>query len=149
MLAGSDLAECGPGQAGDKSVSSDFSCPPGMIGKRNAKYAARNKGIGPESSTTALHSPEDDIQKDGSRVPEARLVITLFGMLVCIVRGFLLVSKFKFPRFAGIPIGSLLWFGYGVERHIHWAPLASTSDLGAYGTQIVTSTTYVPVCSPS
>jgi hypothetical protein len=58
MLARSLLAECGPGQVGDKFVSSDFSCPLGMvamIGKLNAKDPARNKGIGSESSTTALH----------------------------------------------------------------------------------------------
>ena len=43
MLAGSVLAECGTGRVGDKLVSSDFSCPLGLltiIEKRNAEYAA-------------------------------------------------------------------------------------------------------------
>jgi hypothetical protein len=116
MLAGSLLAECRPGQVGDKFVSSDFSCPLGMLGiidKCNTKYAARNKGISPESSTTALHQPEDGVRKGGSRIPEARLVITLFGMFVCIVRGFRFVSKISSiygdslrPAFCGLVMDS-------------------------------------------
>lgn len=35
----------------------------------------------------------------------------------------------------------LLWFGFGVEKHLHWAHLAVASGLGAYGAQMVTSTT--------
>lgn len=93
MLAGSLLAECGTGQAGDKFVSPDFSCPLGIltiICKRNAEYAARKKGCDPErsASVTTLHRPEGEVQRDGSRVPEMRLVIGLLGILVCIVGGF-------------------------------------------------------------
>ena len=43
MLAGSLLAECGTGRVGDKLVSSDFSCPLGLLTvfeERNAEYAA-------------------------------------------------------------------------------------------------------------
>ena len=91
MLVGSLLAECGTGQVGDKLVSSDFSCPLGIltiVSKRNAVYAARNTGSASQSSASvaALRPQEDDVQRDTSSVPEARLVLALVGMFICIVR---------------------------------------------------------------
>ena len=97
MLAGSLLAECGTGQLGDKIVAPDFSCPlgiPAIIERRNAKYAASKKGGDPgsTSSTIALCLPED-VRTDGTKVPEMRLVIALFGMLTCIVSNIEVVPK--------------------------------------------------------
>lgn len=117
MLAGSLLAECGTGQVGDKFVSSDFSCPLGtlsIIGKRNAEYAARKKGTGAGSSTSvaALRQSEEDVQRGNSRIPEARLVLALLGMLMCIVGGCRLVSKITSVNGGGIHAGRtfVVWF---------------------------------------
>lgn len=102
MLAGSILAECSTGQVGDKFVSSDFSCPLGIlaiIGKRNAEYAARKHGTGLESSVTALHQPDhdSDVLRDSSTAPEKRLVIALLGMITCIVGRIRLIYQSR-PR---------------------------------------------------
>ena len=40
-----------------------------------------------------------------------------------------------------------MWFGFAVEKHLHWAQLAVASGLAAYGAQMVTSITYVHVLS--
>jgi hypothetical protein len=51
MLAGSLLAECCLEQVGDTFVSSNFSCPLGMLGiidKRNTKSAAATRGLAPK-----------------------------------------------------------------------------------------------------
>jgi hypothetical protein len=142
LLAGSLLAECGTGRMGDKVVASDFSCPlgiPAIIERRNAKYATGKRGSDPEitTSTTALCLPED-VQSDSTKVPEMRLVIAFPGILICIVRG--LEGLFTdLPPLIRSMQASLLWFGFGVEKHLHWAHLAVASGLGAYGTQMVTS----------
>ena len=91
MLAGSLLAECGTGQAGDKCVAADLSGPLGvLIGKRNAGYAASKKSSDAESpaSVTAIRRPEGDARSDSTKVPEMRLVIALLGIVICIVGGF-------------------------------------------------------------
>ncbi|KAF9777294.1 major facilitator superfamily domain-containing protein [Thelephora terrestris] len=90
-----------------------------------------DKGSDPEitTSTSALCLPKD-VQSDSTKVPEMRLVIAFPGILIC--------------------IASLLWFGFGVEKHLHWAHLAVASGLGAYGTQMVTSIifSYIVDCWP-
>jgi len=89
MLAGSLLAECGTGQAGDRCVAADLSSPLGMlIGRHNADYAARKKGGDAEgpASVTAIRRMEGNVQSDSSKVPEMRLVVALVGTLICIVR---------------------------------------------------------------
>lgn len=91
MLAGSLLAGCGIGRAGDKCVIADLSGPLGvLIGKRNADYAANKKTIDAETPTsvTTVYGPEDDARGDRTKVPEMRLVIALVGVLICIVGGF-------------------------------------------------------------
>jgi len=127
MLAGSLLAEVGTGRAGDRCVAADLSSPLGvLIGRRNAEYAASAKGGDPESPTLR----RADVRNDSSKVPEMRLVIALVGML--------------------ISIAGLLWFGFGVEKHLHWAHLAVSSGVAAYGVQMVTSIlfSYVVDCYP-
>ena len=58
------------------------------------EYAASKKGGDPgsTSSTTALCRPED-VRSDGTKVPEMRLVIALFGMFPCIVSNIEVVPK--------------------------------------------------------
>ena len=88
MLAGSLLAECGTGQAGDKCVAADLSGPLGvLIGKRNANYANSKKESDIESPTYEIttRQPAGDVQSDSTKVPEMRLVIALLGVLICIV----------------------------------------------------------------
>jgi len=88
MLAGSLLAECGTGQAGDKCVAVDLSSPLGvLVGRRNAEYAANKKSSDIESPTSvaAVRKSAGDAQSDSTKVPEMRLVIALLGMLICIV----------------------------------------------------------------
>ena len=92
MLVGSLLAECGTGRVGDKLVSSDFSCPLGVltiIEKRNAKYAAGKRAGGAESTTSVTVIPPqgDDVRSDSTKVPETRLVLALLGSFFCIVGG--------------------------------------------------------------
>lgn len=90
MLAGSLLAECGTGRAGDKCVAADLSSLLGvLVGRRNAEYASGTKPIDPESSASAtvVRSPEGDAKSDSTKVPEMRLVIALLGTLICIVGG--------------------------------------------------------------
>ena len=88
MLAGSLLAECGTGQAGDKCVAADLSGPLGvLIGKRNAGYANSKKENDIESPTYEIttRQPAGEVQSDSTKVPEMRLVIALLGVLICIV----------------------------------------------------------------
>jgi len=133
MLIGSLLAECGTGQAGDKCVAADLSSPLGvLIGKRNAEYAASNKGVDAESpkSVNGTRRHEGDVRSDSTKVPEMRLVLAVLGML--------------------ISIAGLLWFGFGVKKHLHWAHLAVATGVAAYGAQMVTSITfsYIVDCYP-
>jgi hypothetical protein len=93
MLAGSLIAECGTGRAGDKFVTPGFTCPLGILAiieKRNLQYATKKSENDPEihTSTTALRLPEDSVRSDKTKVPELRLVIAMVGMLMCIVREF-------------------------------------------------------------
>ena len=88
MLIGSLLAEFGTGRAGDKCVAADLSGLLGsLIGRRNAEYAADKKSGDVESPVfdPAAHGQETDAKSDSPKVPEMRLIIALFGMLICIV----------------------------------------------------------------
>jgi len=129
MLVGSLLAECGTGQAGDKCVAADLSGNLGvLIGRRNADYATSKKAVDVESpkSATTIHRPEGDSRSDSTKVPEMRLVIALFGVLVCIVSG--LQVGFKIGTcslyFLGRP--SVVWYWsqkappLGKSRHREW-----------------------------
>jgi len=53
------------------------------------------------------------------RVPEMRMTVGLCGVLLSII--------------------GLVWFGVGIEMHLHWANLAVATGIAAFGVQISTS----------
>ena len=108
MLVGSLLAECGTGRAGDKCVAADLSNPLGvLIGRRNASYTTSKESSDVESpsSTTTVHRPGGGVRSDSSKVPEMRLVIALFGILICIVG--CILNGFPFYALLTIPFRSV------------------------------------------
>jgi len=130
MLIGSLLAECGTGQAGDRCVAADLSSPLGMlIGRRNADYAAKEKGgdvEGPPYMNT-LRRPGVEVRSDSTKVPEMRLILAFIGILISIVRGLRKVSQTTSTDLISRPVfyGSVSGLKTTFTGHILPSQLAS------------------------